>query len=106
MELFKFLVGLMLFYRMWSCAAPAPLPTPNVATVQVTVTTLWQPSSDGVMQFNVYQDGVKMNTTVVTSSSFVYKTKLRRGTTHTNYVKAVINGLESPPSNSALWTVP
>ena len=93
--------------RLSSGTPPSSLPAPDgVGTSGATDTSMvivWN-AVNGAAGYNVYRDGAKDNTAVVTGTSYT-DTGLSPGTTYAWTVKAVDgNGAESPPSQAASGT--
>ncbi|PWK14309.1 fibronectin type III domain-containing protein [Tumebacillus permanentifrigoris] len=79
--------------------APSDL-TGTAGDAQVALT--WT-APDGAVSYNVYRDGVLINTAPVTSTTFV-DANLTNGTSYTYYVTAVNTGGESAASNTISLT--
>ncbi|MBL0387829.1 hypothetical protein JJB07_14405 [Tumebacillus sp. ITR2] len=65
--------------------------------------TLTWTESQGAVSYNVYRDGVKINTAPVTSTTFT-EAGLTNGTTYTYFITAVNEGGESGASNTISLT--
>lgn len=77
-------------------------------TTPTTTTLSWQPPtapSGTVQGYNVYQNGIKLTTSLLSATSYSV-TGLTPATTYTYTVTSVVNGAESTPSAAATVVTP
>lgn len=101
----KMMALVLVLFNLFSCnPAPTPVPPPVPLSPSYTITLTWHQGPDGVNTFNIYRDGVKVNSVPIVGTTYTDVVRFHRGTTHTYYVLSVVNGVESPVTSSDTWS--